>query len=150
VEAGEYYGAHTQETSVNPDKKDKIIEALVKQGELQAQKGNYVGDLFQPMELEESRPEIVEVYMMVGGRSGQKLEEDENRVYKKEADSPEFKEEIFELSIRPTSVISYDKLGTAYRRSLEYVGLSKSYGNTYQQSRPIELPTKGVTGNPLT
>ncbi|CAG8794318.1 14195_t:CDS:2 [Gigaspora margarita] len=31
VEAGEYYGTHTQEAPVVPDKKDEIIEALVKQ-----------------------------------------------------------------------------------------------------------------------
>ncbi|CAG8528546.1 2576_t:CDS:2 [Racocetra fulgida] len=44
------------------------------------------------------KEKIVEVYMMVGRRSEQKLEEDESRVDKKEADLPEFKEKIFELS----------------------------------------------------
>lgn len=40
VEAGEYYGTHTHEASMTPDKKDEIIEALVKQ--VQQLSVNYV------------------------------------------------------------------------------------------------------------
>ncbi|CAG8761919.1 35699_t:CDS:1, partial [Racocetra persica] len=77
--------------------------------------------------------EIAEAYMVVEESNEQELEEeDENRVDKKEADSAQLNEEIFEASAQPTTVISYKKVGTAYRRNLEYVGPSKSYGNTYQ------------------
>ncbi|CAG8487358.1 13231_t:CDS:2, partial [Racocetra fulgida] len=77
--------------------------------------------------------EIAEAYMVVGESNKQELEEgDENRVDKKEADSPELNEEIYEASARPTTVISYEKVGTAYQKNLEYMGPSKSYSNTYQ------------------
>ncbi|CAG8606643.1 14765_t:CDS:2, partial [Dentiscutata heterogama] len=85
----------------------------------------------EPIILEE---DIAEVYIAVeeNGESSSKRKEEENQVDKKRTDSPKPKEGLFEPRTQSTPVIAYEKLGTAYRRNLEYVGPSQSYGNTYQ------------------
>ncbi|CAG8592867.1 28848_t:CDS:2, partial [Racocetra persica] len=72
--------------------------------------------------------EVAEVYMAIEEDSNQESEKEkgEEQIKKKRTNLPEFEEETIELRTQPTPLMQYIKLGTKYRRNLEYTGPSKS------------------------